>query len=103
MSVINVNSKNFENEVLNSEKMVIVDFYTNWCGPCKMMSPIIEKIAMKNPDKIKVCKINVDESQELAQKYKILSIPTLIFFKQGEIINTIVGLTDEEDILSKIK
>lgn len=103
MSVVNVNSENFENEVLNSEKMVIVDFFANWCGPCKMMSPIIEKIAMENSDRIKVCKINVDESQDLAQKYKILSIPTLIFFKQGEIINMVVGLTDEEDILSKIK
>lgn len=103
MSVININNDNFEKEVLNSDKTVIVDFYANWCGPCKMMSPILDKIDIENSDKVKICKVNVDENQDLAQKYRILSIPTLIIFNNGEIINMVVGLTSEEEILQKIK
>lgn len=103
MSVINISNENFEKEVLNSDKTVIVDFYANWCGPCKMMSPILDKIAIENSDKVKICKVNVDENQDLSQKYRILSIPTLIIFNNGEIINMVVGLTSEEEILPKIK
>lgn len=102
MSVININNDNFEREVLNSDKTVIVDFYANWCGPCKMMSPILDKIASEKGDKIKICKLNIDENQDLAIKYQVMSIPTLIFFKNGNIINSLVGLRDEEEIIKNI-
>ena len=96
------NSSNFEEEVLNSEKTVLIDFYADWCGPCKMMSPIVDEIANEESDKVKVCKINVDEEPDLATKYGVMSIPTLIFFKNGEVSDTVVGLTAKEEIISKL-
>ena len=81
---LKLNSENFEKEVLNSDKPVLVDFYADWCGPCKMMAPIIEEIAEELQGKAKVGKINVDENQELAMKYEVMSIPTLIIYKNGK-------------------
>ena len=99
MNVLKITNKNFEEEVLNSNKPVIIDFYADWCGPCKMMSPIIDNIAEENSD-IKVGKVNVDEAQEIAIKYNIMSIPTIIIFKEGREYKKFVGVTSKENILS---
>jgi len=101
MSVLKITNKNFEEEVLNSDKPVIIDFYADWCGPCKMMSPIIDSIAEENQE-LKVGKINVDEAQELAVKYNIMSIPTIIIFKNGNEHKKIIGVTSKENILKEI-
>ena len=101
MSVLKITNKNFEEEVLNSDKPVIIDFYADWCMPCKMMSPIIDSIAEENQE-LKVGKINVDESGELAVKYNIMSIPTIIIFKNGNEYKKIIGVTSKENILKEI-
>lgn len=98
MSVLNITSENYENEVLKSDKKVLIDFYADWCGPCKMMSPIIDKIAEELVDTVKVGKINVDENQELAMEYGVMSIPTIVILKNGEVEKTFVGVTDKEEI-----
>ena len=92
MSVLKVTEENFENEVLNSDKTVILDFYADWCGPCKMMSPIIEEIANELGDKAKVGKVNSDENMDLAEKYGIMSIPTIMIIKNGEIAKALLVL-----------
>ena len=97
MSVLKITEENFEEEVLKCEKEVVIDFYADWCGPCKMQSPIIDKLAEERSD-IKVGKINVDESSNLAEKYGIMSIPTIMVIKNGEIANKFVGLTSKEII-----
>ena len=88
---------NFENEVLNSDKTVLIDFYAVWCGPCKMLSPVIDKIAAENPD-IKVCKVNVDEAMEVAEQYFISSIPAVKFFKGGEVVNESIGFVPQQKL-----
>ena len=102
MSVLKLTDDNFENEVLNSDKVCLVDFYADWCGPCKMMSPIIEEIADELEDKVKVGKVNSDENMELAEKYQIMSIPTIMVIKNGEVTKTFVGVTSKEEILNEI-
>ena len=102
MEIIKVNSQNFEEEVIKSEKPVLIDFYADWCGPCKMLSPIIDEIAEENSE-IKVVKVNVDDSQDLAMKYQVMSIPTLVVIKNGEEVNRSVGLIDKSQVLNLIK
>ena len=102
MSIINVNLDNFENEVLNSDKPVLLDFWAIWCGPCMMRAPILHEIAEENPD-IKVAKINVDENPQLAAKFGIISIPTLIVIKNGEIVKKSEGLIPKEQILALLQ
>ena len=97
------NEENFENEVLNSDKTTIVDFYADWCGPCKMMSPVIDKIAEENAETIKVGKVNVDDNQDLAMKYNVMSIPTILIFKNGNIAKTFIGVTGKDEIEDAIK
>lgn len=99
---VKINNENFTNEVLNETKTVLVDFWATWCGPCKMIAPILEEIADENSD-IKVCKINVDEEDELSAKFGIMSIPTLIIFQNGKVHNKVVGLRSKEDLLSLCK
>ena len=101
MGIIDVTSQTFEEEVLKADGLVIIDFYADWCGPCKMQSQIIEDIAFTNPN-IKVVKINVDENQSLAGKYEIMSIPTIMIFKDGEVFKSFVGLTTKQEILDSI-
>ena len=102
MSVNVFNEENFEKEVMNSEGTVLVDFYADWCGPCKMMSPIIDEIAEEGIPNLKVGKVNVDENQDLAEKYGIMSIPTILVFKNGNIAKTFVGVTAKEEIKAVI-
>lgn len=102
MSVLKITSQNFEEEVLKSDKSVLIDFYATWCGPCQMMSPIIDEIAEENADTLKVGKINVDENQDLAMKYNVMSIPTIIIVKNGKVEKTFVGVTDKNEILQAI-
>ena len=103
MSVLNLTDENFENEILKSDKVCLVDFYADWCGPCKMMSPVIDKIAEENAENIKVGKVNVDENQDLAMKYNVMSIPTILVFKNGNIAKTFVGVTPKQEIEEAIK
>lgn len=101
MSVIDVKTADFEAEVLKSDKTVLVDFWAVWCGPCRMLSPVVDQVAEENPD-IKVCKVNVDEEQQLAIKYGVMSIPTLLVFKGGELVNQSVGVIPKEEVLNLI-
>ena len=101
MNVLKITNENFEKEVINSDKTTIIDFYADWCGPCKMMSPIIDKIAEEN-DNIKVGKLNVDEGQDIAIKYNVMSIPTIIVFKNGVEFKRFVGVTSKDNIINSI-
>jgi len=103
MSVITITSENFEKEVIKSEIPVLLDFWASWCGPCKMLSPIVDDVAEEVKGNIKVGKVNVDDEIELSSKFKIMSIPTLIFFKNGENVETLVGVRSKQEILSMIK
>lgn len=96
-----LNGDNFEGEVLNSKVPVLVDFYADWCGPCKMMAPIVENLATELDGKGKVGKVNVDENQDLAIKYNVMSIPTLIIFKDGKEVKRFVGVRDKEELLKE--
>ena len=95
-------TENFEEEVLNSELPVLVDFFADWCGPCKMMAPIIEKLAEEYEGKLKVGKCNTDDNMPLAQKYRVASIPTFIIFKNGQPAATFMGAMSEDDLCDKI-
>ena len=102
MSVVKLTVENFEQEVLQAEKPVLVDFYADWCGPCKMMSPIVDEIAEEESE-IKVCNINIDQAMEIAQKYRVMSIPTFIAFKNGEEAGRQIGAVSKGELLSLIK
>ena len=102
MSEITITKDNFEKEVLQSDVPVIVDFWATWCGPCKMVAPILEDIAKEKAGELKVGKVNVDEQMELAQQFGIMNIPTMILFKNGEKVNQIVGAVPKENILAML-
>ena len=97
-----VNKHNYEKEVMESDQTVIVDFYADWCGPCKMIAPILEEIVSENEGKIKLCKVNVDNDGELAMGFGIASIPTIFIYKNGEITNKIVGYRTKDELLKLI-
>jgi len=101
MAAIQITVDNFEEEVLNEKKVVLVDFWASWCGPCKMLLPIVEELADELTE-VKVCKINVDEQSELAKRFKIMTIPTLKVFKNGEVVESSVGLKSKSDILEML-
>lgn len=103
MKVININENSFEEEVLDEKKPVLVDFWAPWCGPCRMLVPIIEEIADENSDTLKVVKINIDENQNLAAKYEITSVPTLMLFEKGKPQKTTIGFQSKEKLLEFIK
>ena len=101
MTAININKNNFQNEIMDSEKTVLLDFWASWCAPCRMVVPIIEEIAGERPD-IKVGKINVDEQPELASKFGIMSIPTLVVMKNGKIVTKVSGARPKKAILEML-
>ena len=101
MSAININKNNFRNEVLDSEKPVLLDFWASWCGPCRMVSPIVDEIAAERGD-IKVGKVNVDEQPELAAQFGVMSIPTLVVMKGGKVANQMVGARPKGQILAML-
>lgn len=99
MSIIHINENNFEAEVLNSDKPVLLDFFATWCGPCQMVGPILEEIAEERSD-IKVAKVDIDEQMALARKFRVMSVPTLVVMKDGEIVNRALGARPKSDILA---
>jgi thioredoxin 1 len=102
MSVLKVNKENFATEVLNAQGTVLVDFFADWCGPCKMLSPVIDEIAEEQTE-LKVCKVNVDDEPELASRYGVMSIPTLVVIRDGKEVNKSVGVVSKEEILALVK
>ena len=99
MSVTELKSENFESEVNNSEIPGLIDFWATWCGPCKMMTPVVEELATEKEGTIKVCKVNVDDEPDLAQKFNIMSIPTFVAIKEGKVVGTSVGVQTKQQIL----
>ncbi len=102
MEVLKITESNFEEEVLQNQKQTLVDFYADWCGPCQMMAQVIEKIAKEVPENIQIGKVNVDENQELAIKYDVESIPTLILFEDGKEKKRLLGVRDKQEILDEM-
>ena len=100
---IQVNDDNFKKEVLESEELVLVDFWAPWCMPCRMLAPTIEEIAEEMEGKVKVCKMNVDENVQYPQEYGIMSIPTVMLFKDGQVVETMIGLQPKEEIIKTIQ
>ena len=101
MKALHINKDNFHNEVLNSDKPVLLDFFASWCGPCRMVGPILDEIAEERED-IKVCKINIDEQPELAHRYRVMTIPTLMVIKDGQIVEQSVGAKPKHQILAMV-
>ncbi|WP_293694120.1 thioredoxin [Streptococcus sp. UBA3373] len=102
MKVIEITKENFAEEVLKSDKPVLVDFWAAWCGPCRMLSPVIEEIA-EELDDVKVCKVNIDEQETIASDFNIMSIPTLIVFKKGQPVDALVGVNPKEKIIELVR
>jgi thioredoxin 1 len=101
-AVISLNESNFDREVTQGDKPVIVDFWAEWCGPCKMIAPLLDEIAREKVDSVKVAKVNVDENQSLSFKYNIRAIPALLFFKNGQLRDQVTGVTSKKDLLNRI-
>lgn len=100
--VLDITSENFDSEVLNSNQPVLVDFWAEWCGPCRMMSPVIDQIAEQYPEKVKVGKVNVDSQVNLASEFRVMSIPTVMIFNKGEVIQKVVGARPKEDFVDML-
>lgn len=100
--VLEVSDQNFEDEVIKSDLPVVIDLWAPWCGPCRMVGPVIEKLAEKYDGKVKFCKLNVDENQQTAVRYSVMSIPTLLFFKDGKVADTVIGAMPEQALKPRI-
>ena len=101
MSVVHINERNFHSEVLNSDKPVLLDFFASWCGPCRMMSPVLDQVAAERSD-VKVCKINIDEEPNLANAFQVVSIPTLMVLKGGQVVSQSVGARPKNQVLNML-
>ncbi len=102
-AAVTIDEANFDNEVTKSTQPVLVDFWAEWCGPCKMIAPILDEIAKEKAGTIKVAKVNVDNNQSLSMRYNVRAIPTLLFFKGGEVRDQVTGMTSKKDLLSRIE
>lgn len=102
MAVVTINKNNFQEEVINSDKPVLIDFWASWCGPCRMLSPIVDEIAEEHSE-FKVCKVNVDEESELAADFQVMSIPSLFVIKDGKIYDQSVGVRSKQEILNMFR
>ena len=103
MAIVTLTKDTFNQEVLETNKTVLIDFWASWCGPCKMLSPIVDEIADEVDDSVKVCKINVDDERELAMEFQVRSIPTLVVIKDGKVVNMSVGVKSKAEILGMLK
>jgi thioredoxin 1 len=101
-SIVSLDDSNFEKEVMQSDRTVLVDFWAPWCGPCKMIAPLLDKIAAERADSVTVAKVNVDENLNLSTKYNVRAIPALLFFKGGQLRDQMVGMTTQQDLLSRL-
>jgi thioredoxin len=102
-ATITLDESNFDREVTQSDKPVIVDFWAEWCGPCKMIAPLLDEIAKEKGESVKVAKVNVDDNQSLSSKYNIRAIPSLLFFKNGQLRDQVTGMTSKKDLLGRIE
>lgn len=102
-SVITLNESNFQSEISASSVPVIVDFWAPWCGPCRMLGPILDQLADENPDKVKVGKVNVDENPALSSQFSVRSIPMMLFIKNGEVVDTVVGVQSKDALLKRLE
>ncbi|HID08058.1 MAG TPA: thioredoxin [Armatimonadetes bacterium] len=102
-AVLHLTEEDFDEEILQSDAPAMVDFWAPWCGPCHALAPIVERLAERYQGQVKIAKVNVDEAQQLAIRYSIMSIPTLLFFKDGEVVDRIIGVTRESQIEAKLK
>lgn len=103
MSAIHLTAENFKQEILEAQTPAVVDFWAEWCGPCKMMGPILDEAADALSGKAKVAKVNVDQAQDLALEYNVMSIPTLVFFKQGKVVDQSIGVISKEQLLERVQ
>ena len=101
-AMIQLSDSNFESEVINSQKPILVDFWAEWCGPCKMIAPELEKLAAEKNEQLRIGKLNVDDNRDTAMKYSISSIPTLLLFKNGEIVKKLIGVMSKDKIITEI-
>lgn len=103
MAILHITKENFEKEVLQSKEPVVVDFWAAWCGPCKALAPVLEEVDAELAGTVKIAKINIDEEEELAAQFRVMSIPTLLLFKDGEVVNKSVGLAPKEEVVAFAK
>ncbi len=101
-ATLTIDEANFDNEVMKSQQAVLVDFWAEWCGPCKMIAPLLDEIAREKAGSVKIGKVNVDHNQSLSARYNIRAIPTLLFFKDGQVRDQITGMTSKKDLLSRL-
>jgi thioredoxin 1 len=102
-AAITIDEANFDNEVVKSQQPVLVDFWAEWCGPCKMIAPILDEIAKEKAGSIKIAKVNVDDNQSLSMRYNVRAIPTLLFFKNGQLRDQVTGMTSKKDLLNRLE